>query len=138
MVDGSLFKAMQTEHCAEKDAEVPFDTSNGIEGATSKLEWEFVVAPVVEDPDGRYAERGGDFRTVHPEWCRKAEPLSVYEAKMADEMNPRLVEAGQAPLTKEELIAGRMYTGPMYEKYNAVLRFSSAVSYTHLTLPTKA
>ena len=68
MVDGSLFKAMETEHCAEKDAEVPFDTSNGIKGATSKLEWEFVVAPVVADQDSRYAERGGDFRTLHPDW----------------------------------------------------------------------
>ncbi|EOD35777.1 hypothetical protein EMIHUDRAFT_467364 [Emiliania huxleyi CCMP1516] len=126
MVDGSLFKAMETEHCGEKDADVPFDTSNGIKGATSKLEWEFVVAPV-EDQDGRYAERGGDFRTAHSEWCRKPEPLPVYEAKMADEMNPRLEAAGQAPLTKEELVAGRLYTGPMYEKYNAVLRFFAAL-----------
>ncbi|EOD31475.1 hypothetical protein EMIHUDRAFT_231872 [Emiliania huxleyi CCMP1516] len=124
MVEGSLLKAMETEHCKEKDADVPFDTSNGIEGVSSRLEWEFVVAPVIED--GRYAERGGDFRTVHPDWCRKPEPLSVYEAKMADEVNPRLVEAGQAPLTLEELVAGRIYTGPMYEKYNGVLRFFSA------------
>ena len=165
MVDGSLFKAMEMEHCAEKDADVPFKTSNGIEGATSRLEWEFVVAPVVKDPDGRYPERGDDFRTAHPNWCRKPEPLSVYEKKMADEMNPLLIQAGQAPLTLEELAAGRLYTGPMYEKYNAVLRFFAArgadgavlleyvsmqkvpflqkkcgclhpVSYTHLTLPT--
>ena len=142
---------------------MPFATSNGIEGATSKLEWEFVVAPV-EDQDSRYAERGGDFRTAHREWCRKPEPLSVYEAKMAREVSPLLEKAGQAPLTLEELVAGRMYTGPMYEKYNAVLRFFAAlgadgavlleyasmeqvpflqkkcgwlpVSYTHLTLPT--
>ena len=91
MVEGSLLKAMETEHCKEKDATLPFATSNGIEGATSKLEWEFVVAPVVEDQDSRYAERGGDFRTAHREWCRKPEPLSVYQKKMADEMNPRLV-----------------------------------------------
>ena len=38
MVEGSLFKAMETEHCTGKDADVPFATSNGIEGATSKLE----------------------------------------------------------------------------------------------------
>ncbi|EOD32716.1 hypothetical protein EMIHUDRAFT_230507 [Emiliania huxleyi CCMP1516] len=126
MVEGSLLKAMETEHCTLKDADEPFDTSNGIEGATSKLEWEFVVAPVIEDQDSPYAERGGDFRTAHREWCRKPEPLLVYEKKMADEMNPRLVEAGQAPLIKEELVAGRLYTGPMYEKYNAVLRFNSA------------
>mmetsp|Transcript_29887 Transcript_29887/g.90939 ORF Transcript_29887/g.90939 Transcript_29887/m.90939 type:complete len:515 (+) Transcript_29887:36-1580(+) len=66
MVEGSLLKAMEEEHCNKKDANLPFDTSNGIKGSTPRLEWEFVVAPVVEDPDGRYAERGGDFRTVHP------------------------------------------------------------------------
>ena len=124
MVEGSLLKAMEEEHCNKKDANLPFDTSNGIKGSTPRLEWGFVVAPLFED--GCYPERGGDFRTVHPEWCRKPEPLAVYEAKMADEMNPRLVKAGQAPLTKEELVAGRMYTGPMYEKYNAILRFNSA------------
>ena len=86
MVEGSLFKAMETEHCEKKDATLPFDTSNGIKGSTPRLEWEFVVAPV--DEDGRYPERGGDFRTAHPNWSRKPEPLSVYEKKMADEMNP--------------------------------------------------
>jgi len=125
MVDGSLLKAMEEEHCNEKDADLPFDTSNGIKGSTPRLEWEFVVAPV--DEDGRYPERGGDFRKDHPKWCRKAELLSLYEAKMAYEVNPMLVKAGQAPLTLEELIAGRMYTGPMYEKYNAVLRFFAAL-----------
>jgi len=115
MVEGSLLKAMEEEHCNKKDANLPFDTSNGIKGSTPRLEWGFVVAPLFED--GCYPERGGDFRTVHPEWCRKPEPLAVYEAKMADEMNPRLVKAGQAPLTKEELVAGRMYTGPMYTQH---------------------
>ena len=72
---------------------MPFDTSNGIEGATSKLEWEFVVAPVIEDQDSPYAERGGDFRTAHREWCRKPEPLSVFEKKMADAVNSRLISS---------------------------------------------
>ena len=30
--------------------------------------------------------------------------------------NADLVSAGQTPLILEELIAGRLYTGPMYEK----------------------
>ena len=106
MVDGSLFKAMQMEHCDEKDADVPFKTSNGIEGATPRLEWEFVVAPDTTDPE-RYVDRGGTFREEHPGWCRKPEPLSVYEARM-EGTNEKLVDAGQSPLIKEELVAGRL------------------------------
>ena len=43
-------------------------------------------------------------------------------AQMEKEINPKLVKVGQPPLTEEELVAGRLYTGPMYFKYNAVLR----------------
>jgi NLR family CARD domain-containing protein 3 len=42
--------------------------------------------------------------------------------------NLQLEQQGQTPLILEELIAGRAYIGPMYEKYNAVLRFSAAKS----------
>ena len=63
---------------------------NEVQSFKDQFKWEFVVEHVVADQDSRYAERGGDFRTAHREWCRRAEPLSVYEAKMADEV-------GQAP-----------------------------------------
>ena len=39
--------------------------------------------------------------------------------------NADLKRAGQTELIFEELIAGILYTGPLYEKYNAVLRFSA-------------
>ena len=81
MLDGSLLKAMEAEHCQRPDHDKPFSTSNGIEGATSALEWEFVVAPDTSSPD-RYPERGGTFREEHPGWCRKPEELSVYEREM--------------------------------------------------------
>ena len=122
MLDGSLKSAMEAEHCSEKDASLPFSTSNGISGATSILEWQFVWDP--RESVG-YVERGGAFRDQHPEWCRKPLPLVVYKQKMEVEINPRLVDAGQPELILEELIGGRLYTGPCYEKYNAVLRFFS-------------
>ena len=37
----------------------------------------------------------------------------------ADLNTDELEEKGQEPLILEELVAGRLYTGPMYEKYNA-------------------
>ena len=45
MVEGSLLKAMEAEHCGKEDSKQPFDTSNGIKGVTSATEWEFVVEP---------------------------------------------------------------------------------------------
>ena len=39
--------------------------------------------------------------------------------------NVRLRETGSSELIVEEVLAGRLYTGPMYEKYNAVLRAKS-------------
>jgi hypothetical protein len=161
MLEGSLLKAMEAEHCTRLDKNKEFNTSNGVSGATAEREWEFVFNPDTSRP-GRYVERGGDFRKDHPSWCRKPELLSVYQEKMAD-VNRRLDDAGQSRLIDEELIAGRLcafsqstqpvlsaprdvvtsfgaqhdvtsfsrppcprrYTGPMYEKYNGVLRFST-------------
>ena len=40
--------------------------------------------------------------------------------RIAEEQNVRLEAAGHTPLMIEEGVAGRLYTGPMYEKYNAV------------------
>ena len=36
--------------------------------------------------------------------------------------NARLRAEGHAEVIREELLGGRLYTGPMYQKYNAVLR----------------
>jgi len=125
-LDGSLLKSMEQEHCGKKDAERPFDTSNGIKGATSKVEWEFVVSPDIDAAArDRYPERGGDFRAMHPGWCRKPRTLDVMEEKMQAK-NLELERAGQTKLIFAELIGGMLYSGPCYEKYNAVLRFHAA------------
>ena len=99
-------KAMEEEHCARRDKDKKFDTSNGMKGVISALEWEFVVTPNTSHPSV-YVERGGTFQKEHPDWCRKPEPLSVYREKMRD-INCRLRKAGQAELIEEELIAGRL------------------------------
>ena len=99
---------MKAEHCEKKDAHLPFDTSNGIKGATSALEWEFITAPTTIT---NYVERGG-FREKHPDKCRKAGALAIYEEKMRLK-NEELTKHGGTPLILEELVAGRAYTGPM-------------------------
>ena len=114
----TLLNTMRSEHCSQSDANLPFSTANGIEGATSALEWEFVV-----EPKGGfdYVERGGDFRVRSPELCRVVKPLAVFHGKMR-RLNERLAAKGHVPLITEELVGGRLYTGPLYVKYNTILR----------------
>ena len=68
----------------------------------------------VQDPkhDRAYVERGGDFRQRHPHWCRKALPMRHLEARKR-RMNARLEAQKHAPLVTEEVVGGRLYTGPM-------------------------
>ena len=116
MIDGSLEKAMEVEHCGKDDAQTPFTSSNQVD-TTSLDEWEFVHAP---DMTKEYAERRG-FRDTQPEWCRKP----IAPQALRDEMegqNKRLDEQHLPLLMYEEALAARLYTGPMYEKYNAALR----------------
>lgn len=105
----SLLNTMCSEHTALPDAHQSFATSNGIDGATSAAEWEFVVQPNCEHPE-LYVERGGNFRAEHPEWCRRPAPLAKYERRM-QRMNAKLEAIGHVPMQIEEVVGGRLYTG---------------------------
>ena len=83
-----------------------------LQGVTSEKEWEFALEPQL---DVEYAERSGTFRDLHPEWCRKPTPLAELEVRMAT-VNERLVAASHTEMVGDELLGGRLYTGPMYEK----------------------
>ena len=89
----------------------------------SWIEWEFVVCP---DMSKTYAERGDrhansaperSLRCSRPEWCRKPLTLEALRRKK-DEKNAEL-EKLCAGLVDEEVIAGRLYTGPMFTKCDA-------------------
>ena len=55
-------------------------------------------------------------------------PLSAFDASLAD-VNSILRGFKVPPLRSEEVIGCRLYTGPLFEKYNAVLRRRSEVPY---------
>ena len=57
--------------------------------------------------------------------CRKEAPIEVFTVKMR-EKNEHLRRLGSSPLIEEEFFAARLYTGPLYCKYNVVLRFKGA------------
>ena len=55
--------------------------------------------------------------------------LDALKQRMEEEGNVRLRKDGHSELIVEEVVGGRLYTGPMYAKYNAVLRAKSRVPY---------
>ena len=52
---------------------------------------------------------------------RRAMPLQHYESLLPTK-NAQLREAGSQPIIIEELIGARLYTGPIFYKYNTALR----------------
>ena len=118
----TLFKAMENDHNAHEDSRVAFSSSNGM-STTAVIEWEIVVNPK-KKPEVPYPERVG-MAEKHPEWCRKAIPIKDMAETMETVCNIKLRSEGHAEMIVEELIAGRLYTGPMYMKYNGVLRAKS-------------
>ena len=70
--------------------------------ASSAEEWKIVVEP----------EEGFEYSSG-----RIGTPLAVF-LKLMDEKNALLRERGLALMVEVELIGARLYTGPLYEKYN--------------------
>ena len=57
--------------------------------------------------------------------CVSLRALDDFQAMM-DRKNEELAQKKHTQLIFVEALAGRLYTGPMYEKYNGVLRFNTA------------
>jgi hypothetical protein len=104
---GNLFldfkKAMEAEHCHMQDSKAHFTTKNYGIRTCAHDEWQIVLQEgrvEVSDP-------------THMRYGRRIPKI--------DELL-ELSVTKEARLTREEVIAVVMYTGPMYEKYNCVLR----------------
>ena len=108
-------EGMEREHCRDDDADEPFATSNGMT-TTSREEFEFVVRPQLGKA---YPDRADVM--LNPKLRRKPLPPEAFD-EVRRQKNALLRAAGHSELMREEQIAGRLYTGPVYEKLNAVLR----------------
>ncbi|CAK0870155.1 unnamed protein product [Prorocentrum cordatum] len=112
-IGGSIEKAMGREHCNEQDCTGEFTSSNGVTKRPN-LEREFVEKPIAGKKYPERFEPGGSR-------CRCACTREELVAKMEDK-NATLSESGHSELIVEEAMAATLYTGPMYHKYNLVLR----------------
>ena len=104
-MDVNAFKAMMAEHTMSEDSEAEFFASNTQLSTTPSQEWQFVVgiSGYVDDAGTLVEGRTRDETASRVEG-RNAHPL---EHLMDQE------EAVKAKLTLAELVALRLYTGPM-------------------------
>ena len=114
----SLFNTMEYEHNAEKDADADFTVNQGLT-TTARTEWEVVVKPDKQKVEtAAYPEREG-YRESSPKWCRVPTRLDDMMKAMEEKCNERLRKDGHSELIKEELVAGRLYTGPVRARMDA-------------------
>ena len=135
----SVHDAMAREHTAEGgDRHEEYVTGNYGVATTSAIEWAFVVTPEIQ-PDGGWpvetklvleteaamgSSRWSRLKTTgsaRRKERRKPMPLSELKLKVV-ERSLKLQKLKEPPMTLDEAIGARLYTGPSFVKYNAVLR----------------
>lgn len=112
----TIRKSMENEHTACKDSKITFTSSNGVT-TDSAIEWEFAYRP--EKGFGEYPERE---RLEKEEYRRKPKPLAEFLEEgglLETEANARLRAEGHSEVILEELLAGRLYTGPMCKQISS-------------------
>ena len=113
-----VYQTMASEHTAKGgDRHEHFTTGNYGVTTTSAIEWAFVATPD-ERPVGdwpRETRLGGKAER------RESMPLAELERLVAEHAS-RLRDMGEEPLLLQEALGARLYTGPLFVKYNAVLR----------------
>ena len=132
-------EGMETEHCRRGNSQTDFTSSNYNVTTRPATEWEFVVAPR-EGVGYPHTPKDKSLWACDISWrgplgCRSrvqrpesaSLPLTAWRGECGREPTPLGVfvataERTRAGLTEEEVIGLRLYTGPMYVRYNAALR----------------
>lgn len=119
-----VFEAMEAEHCKRDDSNKEWRTGNYFVSTTPLIEWHYVVhtdrgpkeVGLEEWPrETKFLGTGGE------EQGRKPRNLESYKV-LFDGVNQQFKGMGEEKLSHAELVGVRLYTGPMFEKYNAVNR----------------
>ena len=121
-----LMLAMQREHIESLDSEVDFTTSNYQIRTCSKIEWYFVVDPVAGEKycrdkglDVWPAERDSTLRSRRRRRTMDWDDLDTRLMRKNHRLN---IVGAASRLLWEEALGLRLYTGPMFQKYNLVMR----------------
>ena len=118
--DGKLLSLMYKEHALSVDSDMLFEPPNFLIPTTSRIEYWAVY-----DPDKGLQELGIDGwpkeQRLGPGHARVLHAPEAFREKW-DAMNARLEAMAEPPLQKNGFVALRLYTGPLFYKYNNVLR----------------
>ena len=110
-------EALEAEHTHCADSHVVFLMQNYGMETTAAIEWRFVTEPDNPPAAGWPVEAHLNDHS----WHRRPHPLGELVHRL-EEKNMQLRRMGEPCLLLEEAITARLYTGPMFIKYNAVLR----------------
>ena len=118
--DEKLLALMSREHCDSIDSDMQFEPPNFLIPTTSRIEY-WAVA----DPKNGLRELGLDDwpkeQRLGPGHARKLWEPEHFQQPW-DDMNKRLEVMAEPPLLLNGFVGLRMYTGPLFYKYNNVLR----------------
>jgi hypothetical protein len=125
-------RAMAREHCAAADSRQTFETANYRVATTSETEWWFV-----RDPDGaprpmrdRWPDEGALRATSRADEMRTPAPIASLDAPRR-QLDAKLVALGNAKTEAREVVALRLYTGPMFEKCTLPPQQANPLSMSH-------
>jgi hypothetical protein len=103
---------MEAEHLDPSCADELFSPANSVVTTCSRAEWLFVLyGPPADSGRRSWVAPAG----VSPDVFAERHVASIEELMAKPQFR-------RAALTREELVACRLYTGPMYERYNSVMR----------------
>ena len=118
--DPRIWPAMEREHTGSEDSTAPFTVSNYGTRTCPSIEWRFVtVGGALDEMTGKAWPRE---ETVPDASMRRQPMLKPHLLEKRDVRNDQLRSLEEPTLLDEEVIGGRLYTGPMFAKYNDLLR----------------
>jgi hypothetical protein len=123
------YEAMQREHTGGDDADVAFAAPSYQLRTTSRVEWSFVAEPAALPALAPHLVALGLPQASWPSGPHSpARTPRTFEdfAPVRKQLDARLAAEGAAPLSLSEFCAVRLYSGPLYVKYNVVLRSAEA------------
>eukprot|EP00966_Prymnesium_polylepis_P253268 5853693-Prymnesium_polylepis.1 len=127
---------MQDEHTKRADSEREFTTQNYDIRTASMVEWAFVATPDAP-PAGGFPVEEKILRARAPQGAsrpslaaiitsgaqpRETMPFAELEAVVEKMVNARLRALREPEMSSAEAIGLRLHTGPLFAKYNGVLR----------------
>ena len=103
---------MEAEHCTSADSQDEFTTSNYGIKTTPEVEWHAVVDPQAGLAALKREEYPSETYGASGEHMRKLKPLEMFLPAL-ERTNATLRKLGEPTVCEEELLSGRLYTGPM-------------------------